>query len=68
MIEKRSIVGGYFGKLHRCILVCDRGMFPNQVLAPAAIISMERAENHLWWEKEKRIRETKKKRMTSYSG
>lgn len=48
-------------------LVCDNSAVPNQVLAPAAIFSMWRAGNHLWWgEKKEKIKETKMEGITSY--
>lgn len=64
--RKRSVVGVSFGKVHHCILVCDSSAVPNQVLAPAAIANTWTAGNDWWWGKKERIKETKKRRVTSY--
>lgn len=59
--RKRSIVGGRFGKVHHCILVCDSSVVLNQVLAPAAIVSTWTAGNDLRWGKKKGLRKQKRK-------
>lgn len=36
------------GKVYHSILVYESSGIPNQVLPPAAVISMERTEKHQW--------------------
>lgn len=64
--RKRSVVGGHFGKVHHCILVWDSSTVPNQVFAPAAIVSTGTAGNCLSWGKKKGLRKQKMKGVTYY--